>query len=127
MIDASGRDIRLEVDGGLGPDNIADVAAASANAFVAGSAIFKAVDYKSVVDQMRANLATVAAVATTVTQSEFLAKQAQASITFLARTVLADAETQCTYAQMAQARAPSCLNRRGALGPLPHYWLTGKT
>ena len=60
LIDASGRDIRLEVDGGLGPDNIADVAAAGANTFVAGSAIFKAADYKSVVDQMRANLATVA-------------------------------------------------------------------
>ena len=60
LIDASGRDIRLEVDGGLGPDNIADVAAAGANTFVAGSAIFKAADYKSVVDQMRASLATVA-------------------------------------------------------------------
>ena len=60
LIDASGRDIRLEVDGGLGPDNIADVAAAGANTFVAGSAIFKAADYKSVVDQMRASLANVA-------------------------------------------------------------------
>ena len=60
LIDASGRDIRLEVDGGVGPDNICDVAAAGADTFVAGSAIFKAADYKSVVDQMRANLATVA-------------------------------------------------------------------
>ena len=60
LIDASGRDIRLEVDGGVGPDNIFDVAAAGADTFVAGSAIFKAADYKSVVDQMRANLATVA-------------------------------------------------------------------
>jgi ribulose-phosphate 3-epimerase len=59
LIDASGRDIRLEVDGGVGPDNIADVAAAGADTFVAGSAIFKAADYKAVVDQMRANLATV--------------------------------------------------------------------
>ena len=59
LIDASGRDIRLEVDGGVGPDNIADVAAAGADTFVAGSAIFKAADYKAVVDQMRADLATV--------------------------------------------------------------------
>ena len=59
MIDASGHDIRLEVDGGVGPDNIADVAAAGADTFVAGSAIFKAADYKAVVDQMRANLAAV--------------------------------------------------------------------
>ena len=59
LIDASGRDIRLEVDGGVGPDNIADVAAAGADTFVAGSAIFKATDYKAVVDQMRANLAAV--------------------------------------------------------------------
>ena len=59
LIDASGREIRLEVDGGVGPDNIADVAAAGADTFVAGSAIFKVADYKAVVDQMRANLATV--------------------------------------------------------------------
>ena len=59
LIEASGRDIRLEVDGGVAPDNIADVAAAGADTFVAGSAIFKAADYKAVVDQMRANLATV--------------------------------------------------------------------
>ena len=59
LIDSSGREIRLEVDGGVGPDNIADVAAAGADTFVAGSAIFKAADYKAVVDQMRANLATV--------------------------------------------------------------------
>ena len=43
----------------MGPDDIADVAAAGADTFVAGSAIFKAADYKAVVDQMRANLATV--------------------------------------------------------------------
>ena len=59
LIDASGREIRLEVDGGVGPENIADVATAGADTFVAGSAIFKASDYKTVVDQMRANLATV--------------------------------------------------------------------
>ena len=59
LIDASGRDILLEVDGGVGPDNIADVAVAGADTFVAGSAIFKAADYKAVVDQMRTNLATV--------------------------------------------------------------------
>ena len=59
LIDASGRDIRLEVDGGVGPDNIADVAAAGADTFVAGSAIFKAADYKAAVDQMRANLTAV--------------------------------------------------------------------
>ena len=47
--------------GGIFPDqcNIADVGAAGADTFVAGSAIFKAADYKAVVDQMRANLATV--------------------------------------------------------------------
>ena len=59
LIDASGRDIRLEVDGGVGAENIADVAAAGADTFVAGSAIFKAADYKAVVDQMRANLEAV--------------------------------------------------------------------
>ena len=59
MIDASGFDIRLEVDGGVGVENIADVAAAGADTFVAGSAIFKTGDYREVVDQMRANLATV--------------------------------------------------------------------
>ena len=59
LIDASGRDIRLEVDGGVGAENIADVAAAGADTFVAGSAIFKAADYKTVVDQMRANLEAV--------------------------------------------------------------------
>ena len=59
LIDNSGRDVRLEVDGGVGVDNVADVAAAGADTFVAGSAIFKAGDYRKVVDQMRANLATV--------------------------------------------------------------------
>jgi ribulose-phosphate 3-epimerase len=55
-IDASGRDIRLEVDGGIKGDNIARVAAAGADTFVAGSAIFGKPDYKSVIDGMRAQL-----------------------------------------------------------------------
>ncbi|RDI28581.1 ribulose-5-phosphate 3-epimerase [Pseudacidovorax intermedius] len=56
-IDASGRDIRLEVDGGIKADNIARVAAAGADTFVAGSAIFNAPGYRTVIDTMRANLA----------------------------------------------------------------------
>ncbi|MBI5275074.1 MAG: ribulose-phosphate 3-epimerase [Burkholderiales bacterium] len=52
-IDACGRDIRLEVDGGIKPDNIARVAAAGADTFVAGSAIFGKPDYKGVIDSMR--------------------------------------------------------------------------
>jgi ribulose-phosphate 3-epimerase len=55
-IDASGRDIRLEVDGGIKADNIARVAAAGADTFVAGSAIFGKPDYKVVIDAMRAAL-----------------------------------------------------------------------
>ena len=55
-IDASGRDIRLEVDGGIKTDNIARVAAAGADTFVAGSAIFGKPDYKAVIDAMRAEL-----------------------------------------------------------------------
>jgi len=55
-IDASGRDIRLEVDGGIKVDNIARVAAAGADTFVAGSAIFGKPDYRSVIDAMRAAL-----------------------------------------------------------------------
>ncbi len=56
-IDASGRDIRLEVDGGIKADNIRRVADAGADTFVAGSAIFGKPDYKTVIDQMRAALA----------------------------------------------------------------------
>ncbi len=56
-IDASGRDIRLEVDGGIKTDNIRRVADAGADTFVAGSAIFGKPDYKGVVDAMRAALA----------------------------------------------------------------------
>ena len=55
-IDASGRDIRLEVDGGIKTDNIARVAAAGADTFVAGSAIFGQKDYRAVIDAMRAAL-----------------------------------------------------------------------
>jgi ribulose-phosphate 3-epimerase len=55
-IDASGRDIRLEVDGGIKADNIARVAAAGADTFVAGSAIFGQKDYRAVIDAMRARL-----------------------------------------------------------------------
>ena len=56
-IDASGRSIRLEVDGGVKIKNIAEIAEAGADTFVAGSAIFDQPDYKAVIDQMRANLA----------------------------------------------------------------------
>ncbi len=55
-IDASGRDIRLEVDGGIKADNIARVAAAGADTFVAGSAIFGKPDYRTVIGAMRSAL-----------------------------------------------------------------------
>ncbi|WP_422102358.1 ribulose-phosphate 3-epimerase [Vreelandella sp.] len=64
-IDASGRPIRLEIDGGVKVDNIADIAAAGADTFVAGSAIFNAHQandphgYDSVIQRMRAELAKV--------------------------------------------------------------------
>jgi ribulose-phosphate 3-epimerase len=61
LIDASGLDIRLEVDGGVTPANIAEIAAAGADTFVAGSAIFGKDDYAAVVTEMRAALANVAA------------------------------------------------------------------
>ena len=57
LIDASGRDIRLEVDGGVKVDNIRRVADAGADTFVAGSAIFGKPDYKTVIDAMRGELA----------------------------------------------------------------------
>jgi ribulose-phosphate 3-epimerase len=57
LIDASGRDIRLEVDGGIKVDNIRRVADAGADTFVAGSAIFGQKDYRQVIDAMRAELA----------------------------------------------------------------------
>ena len=56
LIDSSRRDILLEVDGGIGVENIADVAAAGADMFVAGSAIFGSKDYSKVISQMRAKL-----------------------------------------------------------------------
>jgi ribulose-phosphate 3-epimerase len=59
LIDASGLPIRLEVDGGVGLANIGEVAAAGADTFVAGSAIFNAPDYKAVIAEMRAQLAQV--------------------------------------------------------------------
>jgi ribulose-phosphate 3-epimerase len=57
LIDASGRDIRLEVDGGIKVDNIRRVADAGADTFVAGSAIFGQKDYRQVIAAMRAELA----------------------------------------------------------------------
>ena len=56
-IDATGRDIWLEVDGGVKVDNIAEIARAGADTFVAGSAIFGAKDYKATLSAMRAELA----------------------------------------------------------------------
>ena len=58
-IDESGFDIRLEVDGGVKINNIAEIAAAGADTFVAGSAIFDQPDYRQVIDAMRQQLATV--------------------------------------------------------------------
>lgn len=57
LIDASGRNIRLEIDGGVKTDNIRAIKAAGADTFVAGSAIFSQPDYKKVIDEMRAELA----------------------------------------------------------------------
>jgi ribulose-phosphate 3-epimerase len=57
MIDASGRDIRLELDGGIKVDNIADAAAAGADTFVAGSAIFGSQNYRDTISRMKANAA----------------------------------------------------------------------
>jgi ribulose-phosphate 3-epimerase len=53
-IDASGRNIRLEIDGGVKPDNIAEIARAGADTFVAGSAIFNEKDYADVIARMHA-------------------------------------------------------------------------
>ncbi len=60
LIDDSGRNIMLEVDGGIKADNIAAAAQAGADTFVAGSAIFNRPDYKVAIDEMRTALATVA-------------------------------------------------------------------
>jgi ribulose-phosphate 3-epimerase len=57
LIDASGKPIRLEIDGGVKVDNIAEIARAGADMFVAGSAIFGAQDYKATISAMRSALA----------------------------------------------------------------------
>jgi len=57
-IDASGREVRLEIDGGVKVDNIGDIAAAGADTFVAGSAIFGSKDYKATVAAMRRAIAS---------------------------------------------------------------------
>ncbi len=56
-IRASGREIRLEIDGGVKGDNIREIAAAGADTFVAGSAIFGAKDYRATIAEMRAEIA----------------------------------------------------------------------
>ena len=60
-IDATGKPIRLEIDGGVKPDNIGQIAAAGADIFVAGSAIFGQPDYAAVIAQMRAQIDRAAA------------------------------------------------------------------
>ena len=59
LIDDNQLDCRLEIDGGVKVDNIAEIAAAGADTFVAGSAIYNQPDYKAVIDQMRAQLASI--------------------------------------------------------------------
>ena len=61
MIDASGRDVRLEIDGGVKAENIGEIAAAGADTFVAGSAIFNAPDYADVIGRMKDAVARVRA------------------------------------------------------------------
>ena len=56
IIDASGRDIRLEIDGGVKVDNIGEIAAAGADTFVAGSAIFGSEDYAATIAAMKAEI-----------------------------------------------------------------------
>lgn len=60
MIDASGREIRLEIDGGVKTNNIAEIAAAGADTFVAGSAIFGSDNYAATIAQMKAEIASAA-------------------------------------------------------------------
>ena len=57
LIDASGRDVRLEIDGGVKVDNIGAIAVAGADTFVAGSATFGARDYRATIDAMRSEIA----------------------------------------------------------------------
>ena len=59
LIDSVAHDIRLEVDGGISAKNIAEIAAAGADTFVAGSAIFNQPDYRVVIEQMRDELASL--------------------------------------------------------------------
>jgi len=59
LIDASGRPVRLQVDGGIKVENIASVASAGADTYVAGSAIFNEPDYAAVIAAMRSNLSSV--------------------------------------------------------------------
>lgn len=59
LIDATGRDIMLQVDGGVKIDNIAEIAAAGADTFVAGSAIFGKPDYPAVINAMRSELSKI--------------------------------------------------------------------
>jgi ribulose-phosphate 3-epimerase len=56
MIDASSREIRLEIDGGVKVDNIGEIAAAGADTFVAGSAIFGSDDYAATIAAMQAEI-----------------------------------------------------------------------
>jgi ribulose-phosphate 3-epimerase len=58
-IDRSGRNVRLEIDGGVKPDNIGEIAAAGADTFVAGSAIFGHPDYARVIGEMKATVAAI--------------------------------------------------------------------
>ena len=59
IIDESGLPIRLQVDGGVNSSNVLEIAEAGADTFVAGSAIFNQLDYRAVIEQMRAELASV--------------------------------------------------------------------
>ena len=59
MIDDSGLDIRLEIDGGVKTDNIAEIARAGADTFVAGSAIFNSQDYRQTISEMRQELSQI--------------------------------------------------------------------
>jgi len=61
IIDASGLDIRLEIDGGVKVDNIGEIAAAGADTFVAGSAIFGSDDYSATISAMKAEIAKATA------------------------------------------------------------------
>ena len=55
MIDASGREVRLEIDGGITVDNVAEVAASGVDTFVSGSAIFGSGDYRETISRMKAD------------------------------------------------------------------------